>query len=192
MSATIVLVRHGETDWNRERRFQGHADQPLNEAGRRQAGELADLLDGDRLAAVYTSPLRRARETAAIVAAHVGLEAHELEALREIDVGDWQGLTIEEIRTRFPERADVAWRSGWENGETHGELDARVIPALRGLAGRHAGESVLGVTHAGPIRAALAAATGVSLEESRARIGPLENCSVYRFVVRDGNLERVD
>ena len=191
MSATIVLVRHGETDWNRERRFQGHADQPLNEAGRRQAGELADILGGERLAAVYTSPLRRARETAAIVAERVGLEAHELEALREIDVGDWQGLTIEEIRTRFPERADVAWRSGWENGETHGELDARVIPALHALAGRHAGESVLGVTHAGPIRAALAAATGVSLEESRVRIGPLENCSVYRFLVWDGNLERV-
>ena len=192
MSATIVLVRHGETDWNRERRFQGHADQPLNEAGRRQAGELADLLAGDRLAAVYTSPLRRASETAAIVAERLGLESHAVEALREIDVGDWQGLTIEEIRTRFPERADVAWRSGWENGETHDELGARVIPALRDLAGRHAGESVLGVTHAGPIRAALAAATGVSLEESRARIGPLENCSVYRFAVRDGNLERVD
>lgn len=192
MSATIVLVRHGETDWNRQRRFQGHADQPLNEAGRRQAADLAELLRSERLSAVYTSPLRRASETAAIVAQRFALETHELAALREIDVGDWEGLTIEDIKTRFPERVDVDWRSGWTNGETPGALDARVIPALLDLAARHVDETVLGVTHAGPIRSALAAATGLSHVELRARIGPLENCALFRFAVRDGNLERVD
>jgi broad specificity phosphatase PhoE len=192
MSATIVLVRHGETDWNRERRFQGHADQPLNEVGRLQAGELADILGGGRLAAVYTSPLRRASETAAIVAERLGLDAHELDALREIDVGSWQGLTIDEVKTRFPEASPLDWRSGWRDGETHDELDARVIPALLDLARRHVGESVLGVTHAGPIRTALAAATGLSHEESRARIGPLKNCAVFRFAVGDGSLVLAD
>ena len=64
MPTTIVMVRHGETDWNRERRFQGRADQPLNEAGRAQARELAELLRGEPVSAVYTSPLRRAGETA--------------------------------------------------------------------------------------------------------------------------------
>jgi broad specificity phosphatase PhoE len=63
MPTTLVLVRHGETDWNRERRFQGHADTPLNDSGRRQAGELAALLRSDGLSAVYTSPLRRAKDT---------------------------------------------------------------------------------------------------------------------------------
>ena len=64
MPTTLVLVRHGETDWNRERRFQGHADTPLNDAGRGQARALAALLRSERLSAVYTSPLRRAKETA--------------------------------------------------------------------------------------------------------------------------------
>ena len=192
MTTTIVLVRHGETDWNREHRFQGHADTPLNEAGRRQARELAEMFRGEGASAVYTSPLRRASETARIVAERIGLDAQALEALREIDVGDWQGLTVDEVRTRFPERADVAWHNGWPNGETYDELAARVVPALHELGRRHAGENVVGVTHAGPIRAALSAATGLSHEESRARIGPLTNCAVFRFAVREGDLERVD
>jgi uncharacterized phosphatase len=189
--ATLVLVRHGETDWNRERRFQGHADTPLNETGRAQARELAALLEGEDLTAIYTSPLQRAAETARIVAEQLGLPARELEALREIDVGDWQGMTIDEVRAQFPERLDDAWHSGWPNGETHEGLSARVVPALIDLGRRHVGQRVLGVTHAGPIRAALAAATGLSHGESRARIGPLENCAVFRFAVQGGNLERV-
>jgi broad specificity phosphatase PhoE len=189
MPTTLVLVRHGETDWNREHRYQGHADTPLNEAGRRQALELAELLGGERLSVVYTSPLRRASETAEMVAARLGLHAHELEALREIDVGDWQGLTVDEVRTRYPEQLDVAWRSGWPNGETHDELAARVLPALLDLERRHPGERVLGVTHAGPIRAALAAALGLSHAESRERIGPLANCALFRVAIRDGRIE---
>ena len=186
----LYFVRHGETDWNRERRFQGHADTSLNDAGRRQALELAEALRDERLDAVYTSPLRRASETAQIVADMLGLEARELEALREIDVGDWQGLTMDEIRVRFPERADVAWRSGWQNGETHEQLSARVVPALLDLGRRHPDDRVLGVTHAGPIRAALMAASGRSLEESRAEFGQLENCVAFHFAVRNGRLEQ--
>ena len=89
MPTTIVLVRHGETDWNRENRFQGHADTPLNEAGRAQARELAERFVDEPVAAIRTSPLRRAAETARIIAARLDLEAHPLEALREIDVGSW-------------------------------------------------------------------------------------------------------
>jgi broad specificity phosphatase PhoE len=185
---TIVLVRHGETDWNRERRFQGHADTHLNDVGRRQALELAEALRDERLGAVYTSPLRRASDTARIVADALGLDVRELAALREIDVGDWQGLTVDEIRARYPERVDVAWRSGWRNGETHEQLADRVVPALLELARRHPGERVLGVTHAGPIRAALMAATGRSLEDSRAEFGRLDNCVPFRFALRDGRL----
>jgi broad specificity phosphatase PhoE len=192
MPTTLVLVRHGETDWNRERRYQGHADTPLNTAGRRQARELATILRSDGLSAVYTSPLRRASETATIVAAELGLEARELEALREIDVGDWQGLTVDEVRAQFPEQVAAAWHSGWPGGETHDELSARVLPALLDLGRRHAGTRVLGVTHAGPIRVALATAAGLSHEESRSRIGPLENCAVFRFGILEGKLERVD
>ena len=192
MPTTIVLVRHGETDWNRERRFQGLADTSLNGAGRAQAAELADALRGEGLHVVYTSPLRRASETARIVAERLDLELRELDALREIDVGDWEGLTIEEVRSRVPESVDADSRSGWPGGESHEELSARVLPALIGLQPLHPGQRVLGVTHAGPIRAALAAAMRLSVDESRARVGPLENCAAFRFAIRDGNLERVD
>ena len=83
----ILLVRHGETEWNRESRFQGHADPPLNELGREQAAELATALAGEELAAVYSSPLKRALETAQAVAEPHGLSAIPVESLREVDVG---------------------------------------------------------------------------------------------------------
>jgi broad specificity phosphatase PhoE len=192
MPTTLLLVRHGETDWNRERRYQGHADTPLNEAGRAQAVALAKLLRPEQLDAVYTSPLLRASETAGILAASFGLEARVLDALREIDVGDWQGMTVDEVRAQYPEQIDVAWRTGWPNGETHAELDARVLPAVLDLGRRHPDECVLGVTHAGPIRSALAAAAGLSREESRVQIGALENCAVFRFAILEGALQRVE
>ena len=97
-----MLARHGETDWNREGRFQGHADPPLNDTGRAQAERLAAELDHVELSAVYSSPLGRATETARIVAAARGLEPIALDALREVDVGSWQGLTREEIIDKLP------------------------------------------------------------------------------------------
>jgi broad specificity phosphatase PhoE len=190
VATTILLVRHGETDWNREHRYQGHADQPLNDAGRAQARELAEILRDERATTLYTSPLRRASETAEIVGERLGLVPRPLEALREIDVGDWQGLTVDEVKVRFPERAGVGGHAGWSGGETHDELGARVVPALVELGGAHPDETVLGVTHAGPIRSALMAALGISHDESRALIGPMQNCAVFRFAIRDGALER--
>ena len=188
-----MLVRHGETDWNRERRYQGHADTPLNEAGRAQAAGLADTLSSeDALSAVYTSPLRRASETAAIVADRLGLDVRPLEALREIHVGDWQGLTVDEVKERYPESASAGWHAGWPGGETYDELGARVLPALVGLADQHPNERILAVTPAGPVRAALAAAMGLSYDDARPIIGSLENCVVFRLAVREGKLERVD
>jgi broad specificity phosphatase PhoE len=189
---TIVLVRHGETDWNRERRFQGHADTLLNDAGRAQAADLADSLTSERLDVVYTSPLRRACETAAIIAARLRLDVRPLDALREIHVGDWEGLTIEEVRRRYPESASADWHSGWPGGETYEELSARVLPALVSLAREHPNERILAVTHAGPVRAALAAAMGLSYDDARPIIGSLENCVAFRIAIRDGKLERVD
>jgi 2,3-bisphosphoglycerate-dependent phosphoglycerate mutase len=186
---TIVLVRHGETNWNRERRYQGHADTPLNEDGRSQAAELAELLAAEQVTVLYTSPLRRARETAEIIAARLGLQLRTLEALREIDVGGWEGLTIDEVRGRYPERFERDWHSGWEDGETYHELEQRVVPALVKLGSKHDGAHLVGVTHAGPIRAAIAASLGLSYDDARPHIGPLANCALFRFVVRNGVLE---
>jgi broad specificity phosphatase PhoE len=191
---TLILARHGETDWNRENRFQGHADPPLNELGRTQAAELAETLSGEGIARVYTSPLRRAHETAEIVAARLGLEVEPVEALREIDVGSWSGLTRDEIAERFPD-AFARWLdegSGFDDGETYEQLWERVVPALEQLADRHPDEVVLVVTHGGPSRVMQAHATGIDYGESRRRERVLGNCAVSRFALKDGKFRRLD
>ena len=194
MATTIVLVRHGETDWNRDNRFQGHADPPLNDSGRAQARALAGELKGRGLAAVYTSPLRRASETASILGAELGLEPIADASLMEVDVGSWSGLTRTEVEERFP-AGFARWLEyghGWNDGETYDDLGARVVAGLIAIAGRHDGAAVLAVTHGGPIRSALAAAAGVPFAEARRSIHVIGNCAVVDLAVRDGKLERVD
>jgi broad specificity phosphatase PhoE len=192
---TILLARHGETDWNRDYRFQGHADPPLNAAGREQARALAEVLAEQPLTAVYTSPLRRAAETAEIIAALHQLPVEPVEALREVDVGSWEGLTRADLEQGDSERFRrwlVEHEQGWEDGETYEEMGRRVVPALLSLAKRHDGRTILAVTHGGPIRAALAAADGISHAEARRR-GPLiGNCFVAGFAAEDGILRRLD
>jgi broad specificity phosphatase PhoE len=190
----LILVRHGETDWNRENRFQGRADPPLNALGRRQSAELADALVGEAIARVYTSPLRRASETAGIVADRLGLEVEPLEPLQEIDVGAWSGLTREEVAATFPaEYARWLERAphGFENGETYEQLAARVVPAIRDLAARHPSETVLVVTHGGPSRVLQAHAAGIDYAEARRRETVLANCAVCRFAVENGDIRRL-
>jgi 2,3-bisphosphoglycerate-dependent phosphoglycerate mutase len=190
----LLLVRHGETSWNRESRFQGHADPPLNEVGRRQAAELAATLAHEELAAVYSSPLRRALETAEAIAAARGLSAVAVDGLREVDVGSWQGLTRPEVERRFPEqfRRWLDYGAGWDDGESYEEVDVRVIASLRELAVRHEGERIVAVTHGGPIRAALARSEGIGHAESRRRGPVLGNCFVARFAVGNGVFRRID
>ena len=182
MSTTILLARHGETEWNRERRVQGHSDIPLNDTGRAQARELAKQLERERLDAVYTSDLSRARETAEIATAGRALPTQELIDLRERHFGTWEGLTDTVIRDRFPES-----RSGpWGDGETVEEMSARVVAALRTIAEEHRGASVLVMTHGGPMRAALRAA---GAEPS----GGIDNCHVLRIEVTvNGDLGWLD
>jgi broad specificity phosphatase PhoE len=190
----LLLVRHGETDWNREQRFQGHADPPLNQTGRAQAVDLSVALAAEPLAAVYSSPLRRALETAEIVAAAHGQEPATVDALREVDVGSWEGLTRTEVEERQPEQF-ARWlnhEQGFEDGETYEQLSGRVIPALFELASAHPGERILAITHGGPIRAALAHVDAVSLGEARRRGPAIANGFVVELAVVDGNLRRTD
>ncbi len=191
---TILLARHGETDWNREGRFQGHADPPLNETGRAQAAELAAELKNVELAAVYSSPLLRAFETAQVVAAEHRLEPVAVDALREVDVGSWEGLTRAEVETKFPKQL-ARWLDhdqGWENGESYEELGRRVVAALLELAAAHEGERILAVTHGGPIRAAFAFADRTSHADAR-RLGPrIGNAFLAEFAAEGEALRRLD
>ena len=194
MPTTLVLVRHGETDWNRDSRFQGHADPPLNDTGRAQAKALADELRSRSFTAAYTSPLRRAAETAAILAGELHLDLRPDGSLKEVDVGSWSGLTRTEVEERFP-LGFARWLEyghGWDDGETYDELGDRVVSGLVRMGHDHEGGEVLAVTHGGPIRSALAAAGRVPFEEARRSIDVIGNCAVVRLAVRDGKLERVD
>ena len=191
---TILLARHGETDWNREGRFQGWADPPLNATGRAQAVDLSVQLMAEELAAVYSSPLRRAYETAEVVAASRGLEPVTVDALREVDVGSWSGLSRAEIEQRFPEQYArwLDYGRGWEDGETYEQMVDRVVGALQELAEARDGQRILAVTHGGPIRAASAFADRVSYAEARRRSPVVGNTAVLEFAVEAGALRRLD
>ena len=183
MTPTRLLVaRHGETDWNRVGRWQGHADPPLNETGRRQAAGLADRLAGNGIVAVYSSDLARARETARAVAHRLGLGVVEDPALREIDVGSWSGLTRAQVAERFPE-GYARWLGGeiGHDGETREQLTERVLRAARAIAGRHTGETVLVVTHGGVIRALRRHALGDPGDA-------VANCGTVPFSLEDDKL----
>ena len=181
MATTILLARHGETDWNREHRVQGHTDRPLNDTGRAQALALAESLAGEPLDAVYASDLGRAVDTARAVADPRGLPVTTLHDLREKNFGTWEGQTDEEILHRFPD----ASRGHWGDGETNEAMAGRVVAALRTIAERHPGGRVLVVSHGGPLRAVLHHCSAVA-------DGPIENCHVARLEIEDGDLRWLD
>jgi probable phosphoglycerate mutase len=191
---TILLARHGETDWNRELRFQGRADPPLNEAGRGQARELADRLDGWKIDAVYTSPLLRARETAEIVAERLGLPVRVEPAFCEIDVGSWQGLTRAEVEERDPEafRSWIHGGAGWADGESYEQMTERFAAGLDRVAAAHPDGTILLVTHGGPLRAAQVYALGCTFEEARRHGPPVHNCSLFELRVGERGFRRLD
>lgn len=192
---TIHLARHGETDWNRELRWQGHADPPLNALGRQQARALAESLGGMRLAAVYSSDLRRASETAEIVAGRLEVPLHLDAGLRELDVGSWQGQTLAELEARHAD-AVAHWEEsgdhGWEGGESHGEMAARVLEAIRSIAAEHVGEEVLVVSHGGPMRALKAFAARLDYPADRRSVPYTANCEVCAIAVEDGTIRGLD
>jgi broad specificity phosphatase PhoE len=187
----LLIVRHGETDWNAQFRFQGHADTPLNETGRAQARALAEELTDVEADAIYSSDLSRARETAEILGARLGVPVTSLRELREIDVGSWQGLTREDIDPA----AYGAWRRGehgWTGGETYEGLAERILPALRKIALAHPRGRVLVVGHGGTIRTLRAHVAGLTVGEHRKTLGPIGNCEVYRVVLGDDGFRPAD
>ena len=181
---TLLLARHGETDWNLERRWQGHADPPLNDLGRKQARSLAESLAARPIDALYSSDLARARETAEIVGERIALPVGLDPRLREVDVGEWSGLTSPEVEQRFPvglERRRAG--TGWDQGEAYEAMGARVVAALHEIAGAHPGERVVVVTHGGPIGAVWLASGGERADWVRSA-----NCDLDEIAVESGRI----
>lgn len=164
----LWLVRHGESTGNRDGLFQGQADLPLSTLGRSQAELLARRLASTHFAAIYASDLIRALDTALIIAQTVGVAVASDQRLREIDVGTWSGLTVEEIARRFPEdwnrwlhQRDPQHRRG--GGESYVDLQTRLVLVLTDLANRHPGRNVLVVAHGGALNSYLAHVLGMPL-----------------------------
>ena len=177
----LYLVRHGETDWNLARRIQGSTDIPLNETGRAQAAATGRLLARRDWDAIVASPLGRARETASIIAAEIGLGEPEIvDAIVERNYGDAEGLTGTEIDQRYPNGAEVPGR------ETRDEVTSRVIPALVAIAERHPDQAVIVVTHGGVIRSVL-----TEIEPDHAPGEPIRNGSVHSVRHVDGTLQLI-
>ena len=142
----LILVRHGQTEWNAGGRYQGQSNVALSEMGRKQAAYLAEGFPADRLDAIYTSDLDRARETAECIAAKFGMPVRPEKAFRELSFGDWEGLTYQEISTRWPEEAKKLFTAPDEliipHGETFQELQERALKKIEALYKEHIDQTV--------------------------------------------------
>ena len=194
MSTQIVLIRHGETAWNAERRLQGHLDIALNGEGARQAEALAEALAHERVDLLVSSDLARARQTAQAVASRHGLEVQEDPDLRERCYGVFEGLLYADIEQRYP-REFAAWQArdidavmpdGENAAESFQAFYTRAITAIVAWAQAHPKQRVAIVAHGGVLECAYRAALGMALETPRTF--PVKNASINRFTLANGKL----
>jgi broad specificity phosphatase PhoE len=194
MTTTIYLVRHGATEWNVTKRAQGTADIPLNEKGEMQALHTAEELSKVDIDAVYTSDLQRACDTAEAIARVHGVEVIKDPRFREIDQGEWTGLTVDEIRRRWPDKWGPARHyNARPGGESPQEVRGRALAGLKDVASKHSGQNVVIVSHGGTIRWLSAEALGYDDKQS-ARIRGVGNGEVVVLSVAldDGELDLSD
>ena len=186
------VVRHGESTWNADGRYQGQADVPLSHSGILQAASLAERLTGQHFDAVYTSDLARAARTAEIVAERLtgAPPAQRDPGLREIDVGELSGLVISEIRERYPDYLGALSTEPWSTrrpgGESMEDLYARSGAAFGALRERHPGQRVLVFTHGGVVRVAVGLALGGVPANAWARLS-VANTSITRVLLGEGS-----
>ncbi len=190
----FIVVRHGQTEWNRIERFRGRADVPLNEAGLAQAAATGRRIAAEwRPAAVYASPLSRATVTAQAIAGHFNLPVLPLDSLIDIDYGEWQGLTPDEARGRWPEGVDDWYAAPQKvhipGGESLGDLRERVTVAIAGLVARHPGQTLVLVSHTVVNRVILLAVLGLGNDRFwRLR---QDNCAINIFEADGGDFTLV-
>jgi broad specificity phosphatase PhoE len=165
----IWFVRHGQTDWNVAHRFQGQIYTPLNATGFNQAHALAETLVGHEFAALYSSPITRARQTAEVISERLGLPVQIEPLLLEIGQGHWEDLTLDEVAMRYPDemRAVIRDPAGTHAhcGESYYDVAARVTAGADIIAAAHPGERVLAVSHAVAIGSIICVADHIPLSK---------------------------
>ena len=202
MELRLLAVRHGATAWSRERRYAGSRDIALSPEGRRQCSALAKALGTVAAAAVYASPLTRARESAAPIAVAHGIEVTLESDFREMSFGDWEGLTREEVERRFPEDYAI-WRTAPERftrpgSEPLAAVAERVSRGLAGLRDTHKGKTIILVSHAVVTRLIVLQALGLgperlwSVDASPAGISEIEYRDDWSTVHRVNTVSHLD
>jgi broad specificity phosphatase PhoE len=152
----IDLIRHGQTTWNREQRFQGHYDAPLSEEGHQQAKRLVKYaLENKSISSIYSSDLSRAMQTAQRIAEALKLTVVPMEQFRERNMGEWAGLTFAEVKEKYPDWEQVRIHGGAYQIEKTEDMVNRVLHELEKLATKHPGEHICVVSHGGCISAVL-------------------------------------
>jgi alpha-ribazole phosphatase len=155
----IILIRHGQTEWNALQKYQGHTDVQLNELGRKQATRVAEFLkEQEKFEALYSSDLSRARDTAEIIGSQINLPVFTDTRLRELSFGLWEGMTFSEVYEEYREKFDSWYNNTAEfkvpGGESFNQLVTRSMQALQEMAAKHNGTVVV-TTHGGVIMAVL-------------------------------------
>jgi len=182
----LMMVRHGETEWNVQRRYQGQSDVPLSELGKRQAERIAARLTGKSIDVVYASDLERAWETADIIAKKCSLDVFSEPRLRELKFGILEGLTFEEAEEKYPETI-AAWLDDFNNtpegAETIDLFNERVVSLLDDLKVKHDDQTLLLVGHGGSLSEILRVVLGLS-REKRWYL-ELENASLSEVSIAD-------
>ncbi|HWR43292.1 alpha-ribazole phosphatase [Sporomusa sp.] len=163
----LIVVRHGQTMWNLERKYQGHSDIALNDKGLSQARAVAKRLAEESIHAVYASDLSRAFKTAECIAAEHSLTVNLVPELREIKFGEWEGLTYEQISERWPGLLGKLWTTPDEleipGGETFHQLKERAAAAIQKIVAAHPEQTVTVVAHGGTIGTILCATLEIHL-----------------------------
>lgn len=196
MATRICIIRHGETDWNVEKRIQGQTDIPLNATGHAQALAMAFHVAHYQFHAIYSSDLSRANATAQAVADRLGLEVKQLPQLRERHYGIFQGITASEGAARYPAAyahytaRDIDY--DFETGESMNAFAQRVTDALDWLVRHHEQQTIVAVSHAGLLDVIYRRATGRPLHTPRDFVIP--NCALnwFRFDAHGWHLEAWD
>ncbi len=184
----IILVRHGQTPWNKDKIFRGSVDIPLNDQGREEARLAGEWLKGETIHAAYTSPFSRSRDTAAAIASHHGLKVADLPGLSDLCYGEWQGQPLSEVKVKY---ADLyhQWEAAphtvrFPGGETLDEVKVRALAAVMEVVKRHPGQTVLLSAHRAVNKVLIAAFIG--LDNSHFwRIGQ-DTTAINRFHFVDG------
>lgn len=189
----LLLVRHGESEWNALGRLQGQADPPLSKLGRRQAAHMAARLVDEEVDVIVASDLERAMDTAGALAASIGLTVEPRRGLREVDLGSWTGISREQVESDDPDtwrRWRIEGIEGWEGGETYGEAMVRVGSEVSAIAREFEDRTVVAVSHGGSIRLATCHLLGMDAGEL-GRIMSIGNASITEFLVEPDGTGRL-